>query len=170
MERESTSFFSKSQWEFPAPIISYQGKNIRSSEKPLIYATASGYSESGYVGEPHIKQALEALSKTMRLIHGEKKPIILLADNLRPHRTVDILEFAMEHHLMLQMFCLNASHFLQPLNEQIFAIFKDSLLKNALELRSSSQLLGIYLKHEVAVCISNAVNSAFRPSKIRDAW
>ena len=81
-------------------------------------------SETGYISETHFLKALDLFAESMKSIELSTSPLILLADNLNCHRTLPVLQKAKQLHIQLQMLTPNASHFLQPLDDTLFAAFK----------------------------------------------
>ena len=90
----------------------------RQSNSPIIHCQAHSFSETGYIHEEHYAEALRLFANVLNE-RNTPHPRVLLADNLRQHRTLDILELAIELKIILQMLTPNASHFLQPLDDKI---------------------------------------------------
>jgi hypothetical protein len=81
-----------------------------------------------------------------------------------------VLEIASENQILLQFLTPNASHFLQPLDDKLFAIFKRELEKRCEEYKASLSLLGLTAKHTLASVMPSAFDVAFTPTHIQDSW
>ena len=100
------------------------------------------------------------------------KPIILLADNLRCHQTLRSLETAEKMGIALQMLAPNASHFLQPLDNTLFAAYKVSLQSNNdfSELEGALTLFNARFSNSLCSCVPSAFHKAFTVQNIRRAF
>jgi len=114
--------------KYPVPNLVLQ-QNTRQSNATTVLKCADSWSETGYVSAKHVEEAIAGFAAVMKEHWGHTKhPIILLADNLQQHRTQETLELSAENQIVLQMLTPNASHFLQPLDDKLFAVFKSQLL------------------------------------------
>jgi len=126
-----------------------------------------GYSQSGLISEDIFKKVLHNFSEVMKN-HFESKlqshPLLLFADNLRCHCTKGVLELAEKLHIHLNMFAPNSSHFLAPLDNEMFARFKAELEKRYYELLDSSSITKT--RHPAPLCavIADSFSVAFAPS------
>jgi hypothetical protein len=113
--------------KYPVPIIP-TNRSTRNSNAMKLMGSAYSWSETGYVAEHHIEEAISKFSVIMREHWGHTKyPVVLLADNLQQHQSLNTLELSAKNKIVLQMLTPNASHYLQPLDDKLFAIFKDQL-------------------------------------------
>ena len=104
-------------------------QNTRQSNATTVLKCADSWSKTGYISAKHVKEAIAGFAGVMKERWGHTKhPIILLANNLRQHQTQETLELSAENQIVLQMLTLNASHFLQPLDDKLFVVFKSQLL------------------------------------------
>ena len=146
----------------------------RNLKNPDIWKVHYSTSESGYVNEGHILEAFELFGEIMQhhmRLRAAEYPVVLLGDNLRQHRTLPALEKCMEWSIHLQMLPPNSSHYLQPLDNIPFAIFKRSLEKSVNGLSSSHLLLSTRSPTSpTTACISSAFMTAFTPAHIMKAW
>ena len=125
--------------------------------------------ETGYITEKQFQLGLAKFAKVMRERCYDKQ-IILLADNLRSHRTLTTLQMAQYYNITFQMFTPNASHFLQPLDNILFAVFKMALKKTQEELDASLGLLNLKISNSLCCSIATAFRKAFTPHTIRQAF
>ena len=100
----------------------------------------------------------------------EFHPLLLFTDNLRCHCTLGVLELAEKLKIHLNMFSPNSSHFLAPLDNKMFAMFKSELERNYDEMLEASSLIG--KKHKAPLCsvISDSFSSSFAPSIVRESY
>lgn len=156
--------------KYPVPNIQVH-PSTRNSNTLSLLASSDSWSETGYVSENHIEEAVTKFASVMRERWGHTShPIILLADNLRQHRTEKILELSARNKIILQMFTPNASHYLQPLDNKLFAIFKDQLEIRYRRLCTAASSLGLVVKDPLVSVIPESFTMAFTPLHIRQSW
>lgn len=145
----------------------------RSGLHPDLLGEGHGFSETGLINEEIFRAILENFSKVMKAQFKDllqTHPLVLYADNLRCHCTVDVLERAECLNIHLNMFSPNSSHFLAPLDNLTFAMFKTSL-RNSYSLLDGA-LSVTNLRHRAPLCsvISEAFMKSFCPSTIRQTY
>ena len=135
------------------------------------------FSPTGYVSEQHFQSSLQLFADVMSSfseyevpISSRPSPLLLLADNLKIHRTEATLSKAVELKIHLQMLSPNASHFLQPLDDVLFASFKACLKAQYNILDPSLSTLRFTHPSALASCVPYAFQEAFTPSLIKLAW
>jgi hypothetical protein len=146
----------------------------RQGKSAHLLAYDHGYSESGMISESIFKKTLHNFSNVMKT-HFESllnsSPLILFTDNLRCHCTLGVLELAEKLlQIHLDMFAPNSSHFLAPLDNKMFAIFKSELEMRYDELLEASSMIG--KKHKAPLCavVAESFNKAFAPPVVRESY
>ena len=139
-------------------------QELRRSNVTSVYECGDTWSESNFMSEKHIENAITGFGSIMKHYwRHEKHPVVLLADNLQKHQTLKVLEIAQENWILLQFLMLNSSHFLQPLHDKLFMIFKMELEKRSEEYEGSLYILGKKSKNVLASVIPSAFDVAFTP-------
>jgi len=142
-------------------------------KKAHLLAYNHGYSESALISEVIFKKTLHNFANVMK-DHFEtllgSHPLLLFTDNLRCHCTKGVLELAEQLHVHLNMFSPNSSHFLAPLDNKMFAVFKSKLEMGYDEMLEASSLTGT--KHKAPLCavIRDAFFVAFAPPVVRESY
>ena len=143
----------------------------RRSNVTSVYECGNTWSKSDFMSEKNIENALTGFTSIMKHYWGhEKHPVVLLADNLQQYQTFKVLEIAQENWILLQFLMPNYSHFLQPLDDKLFAIFKIELEKRSEEYDGSLSVLGKKSKNVLTSVIPSAFDVAFTPSHIQESW
>ncbi len=136
-----------------------------------LMGSAYSWSETGYVAEHHIEEAISKFSVIMREHWGHTKySVVLLADNLWQHQFLNTLELSAKNKIMLQMVTPNASHYLQLLDDRLFAIFKDPLEIWYWHLLAAASSLGLAFKDPLVSVIPDTFFTAFTPLHVWLAW
>lgn len=135
------------------------------------------FSPTGYISEEQFQRSLQLFAEIMTSFSQHEvsagtspSPLLLLADNLKIHRTKETLLKAEQLKIHLQMLSPNASHFLQPLDDVLFASFKACLKSQYNILDPSLSILGFAHPSALASCVPYAFQEAFTPKMIRLAW
>jgi hypothetical protein len=81
----------------------------RSRNKASIYETGDTWSEMGYMSKIHVGNTIANFASVMKHYWGDGHPIILLADNLRQHQTLNTLKLSAENGIQLQFLTLNST-------------------------------------------------------------
>lgn len=155
--------------KYPVPNMKFNREG-KSGNKTSIYEVGDTWSETGYMSEHHIHVAIANFASVMKHFWGSSHPIILLADNLRQHQTLSTLKLSATNGIQLQFLTPNASHFLQPLDDKLFAIFKKELERTYDQLEGSLSALGLEGRNVLASVIRLAFDCAFTPLHIRESW
>jgi hypothetical protein len=156
--------------KYPVPNLMMH-RSSRIANATSIMTVADSWSETGYMSEDHIIDAISGFSAVMHRHWGQAMhPFILLADNLRQHRTLSTLKLSAQNKIILQMLTPNASHYLQPLDDKLFGIFKDQLETRCRRLCGAASALGFVVKEPLVSVIPEAFDNAFTPLHIRQAW
>ena len=159
----------KQSKKYPVPKMIFNCEG-RSGNKASIYETGDTWSETGYMSKIHVGNAIANFASVMKHYWGDGHPIILLADNLRQHQTLNTLKLSAENGIQLQFLTPNSSHFRQPLDDKLFAIFKKELEQTYDQLEGSLSSSVLEGKNPLASIIRLAFDHAFTPNHIRDSW
>jgi len=92
------------------------------SDVAVIYA----FTKSGYLNAEAFQKLFKAFVTLWRNVEGNG-PCLLICDNLASHRRLDIAEYVVQHDMEVLYLPPNTSHFLQPLDNLVFAAFKNAL-------------------------------------------
>lgn len=155
--------------KYPVPQMIFNREG-RSGTKTSIYDAGDTWSETGYMSANHIEIAVKNFASIMKHYWGTKHPIILLADNLRQHQTLNVLELSAKNGIQMQFLTPNASHFLQPLDDNLFAFFKSELERTYDCLEGSLSALGLLGRNVLASVVPASFDFAFTPKNIRESW
>lgn len=146
-------------------------RESRNGKVTTIYEVGDTWSETGYMKLNHIEYAVAAFGDVMKHYYPSMNhPVILLADNLRQHQDLDVLEILAKHRVLLQFLTPNASHFLQPLDDKLFAVFKKELERQYDQYDGSLCVLGLKAKNVLASVLPTAFNIAFTPLRVCESW
>ncbi len=118
------------------------------------------------MSEIHVGNVIMNFASVMKHYWGDDHPIILLADNLCQHQTLNTLKLSAENGIQLQFLTPNSSHFLQPLDENLFVILKKELEQTYDQLEGLLFSLGLEGKNLLASVIQLAFDHAFTPNHI----
>ena len=133
------------------PIINIPtSRYFRNSKSPCVGQVHHVTSPSGYMSEEHVKKGLE-LFGIWAQVNNQRSTVLLLWDNLPQHRSHNVLTQCENLGVLSQMLPPNSSHFLQPLNNLVFAT-----------LQRNSPLMGS--------AVATAFQTAFTPAIIRSSW
>lgn len=98
--------------------------------------------------------------------------ITILADNLGIHHDADVAQIALRDGIRLVFLPPNTSHFTQPLDQVIFAIFKTILDKSAQDIAQESNITGEKMTSSEIMSMATALAAAaaFKEDAIREAF
>ena len=141
-------------------------------DKSKVMFTAISYSESGWVTKEIWKRTVtEFCQVTKKNFHGRHS--VLFMDRLSAHKDKESLDLLHKHGIHGVFFPAKTSHFLQPLDQQIFALIKKALRKEIMEIlaKNNNQKL---TKREQLTALSTAIDnnliSGLKPHVVIGAW
>ncbi len=125
------------------------------------------FSETGYLNTEIWSKILGKFAELWRARNGDLVATLLL-DNLGIHHSFDPLLYAFNNFVRVQFLPPNTSHFLQPLDDLVFAIYKSQLALLATRLANALRLRGMKASaREIITAVSSsAVSAAFKQSVI----
>ncbi len=129
------------------------------------------FTESGYLQSDIWSKVLAKFSSIWQQRHGDLVSTLLL-DNLAIHRTFEPLLDALSKSVRVQFLPPNTSHFLQPLDDKVFAIYKSVLAQLAQRLAAALRSNGekATAREIITAASSFAVAAAFKPSVIVESF
>ena len=86
---------------------------------PHFYA----FTKTGYTNKKLHSATIEQFGKIWKELHPDEM-CWLFGDQLASHKCVETIIAALENNVMCWLLPANTSHFLQPLDEKVFACFK----------------------------------------------
>jgi hypothetical protein len=88
-----------------------------------VFTTYYMFTETGYVNEEAWIAIMEQLKKDMANLYPGLTPIVI-CDNLKAHRTDAAVSWFVKNGMHMVLFPPNVTHFLQPCDDKVFAVFK----------------------------------------------
>lgn len=126
------------------------------------------YTDSGWLNEKTWVLVLQKLDKEWRRRFPKRK-LCLHLDNLRVHMTVDSLRLCTKKAMLVVFFPKNATHFIQPADDVMFATFKRKLQETHSEsltfLTSDDKDLGKHL-----LGLAQDLEVVITPEVIKASW
>lgn len=149
----------------------FQGESYAAEDlKYFTHSEAWGTStSSGFINEQIFLDWLKKFIKWLDTVRNRSETHLLILDNLRSHISYDILTTAKENNIELLALPSNCTHIIQPLDINLFRIFKsklrDKLPERIMELKTN------YLSNqELVKLISEVWLSAFNPDNIKRSF
>ncbi|KAM9990837.1 hypothetical protein ACTFIY_006881 [Dictyostelium cf. discoideum] len=118
---------------------------VKVPEKSVNHTITSGkftlvFNQSGWVDTDIKAQYIEILNEQINkgVEPGSEKKTLLLADNHSSNLQAKVSELAKKYNIEIFTFPSNSTHLLQPLDLQIFKIFKDRLNKMVIDFNNNN--------------------------------
>jgi hypothetical protein len=143
----------------------------RSGNSPLRWIIVT--SPSGLITPQIFNFALKILTEIFHDIGLSNSRKVLLLDNLQLHQNLSDLQKLQQEFVTVVFFPPNASHFMQPLDDLVFAQFKQSLKKHYLSFRNKAQLVKqnyAVEKKGLAAVFMDAWPEGFTQEIIQKSW
>lgn len=99
----------------------------RMGRNKSIYPVYYGFSKTGFMSKGHWFNIVKKFKQVWDLHHPGLRPVLFL-DNLAAHRTDEVIDLYVELGIDAIYFVPNTTHFSQPADDTIFAVFKNSIL------------------------------------------
>ncbi|ORY25282.1 hypothetical protein BCR33DRAFT_806773 [Rhizoclosmatium globosum] len=126
------------------------------------------FSDTGFLTETQWIPILTELAQRWKILHPRIKPFLLL-DNLGTHKTFDVLHHCYNCGIDGFPFPANTTHFLQPLDDVLFANLKNTIVRLYRAKKSFSlDLLGSLGKELVPVALE--ARNCLTPALIQSAF
>ncbi|KAJ2996114.1 hypothetical protein HDV02_000167 [Globomyces sp. JEL0801] len=103
-------------------------QTITKTTVPVLYC----FSDTGCLKKEHWKSLMEALVTRKNLLCPQK-PLCLLLDNLDMDHDLETAVYLMQNDVHICYMVPNASHFLQPCDDQVLETYKRSILRRLKE-------------------------------------
>jgi hypothetical protein len=138
---------------------------LRRSDWPRFYA----FSATGYSNKVLHAAVMEKFGKIWRTAHPTMY-CYLFGDQLAAHKTVTTVRNTLENNVMCWLLPANTSHFLQPLDDTVFANFKRILTSLVEKVRLKQDASPLQIKMSLYQCAYAAERHAFTPRIIQRAF
>lgn len=155
---------------FLSPIITSLSPHLKLRKSVRAFRTIYCFTPTGFINGEVFEEIMEVFAGTWGNLHPGLK-CLLYCDNLPIHRNSEVLR-KFQQILDMQYLPPNTSHFTQPLDDLVFAIYKSQLRRLADKLRNA-------LRHTeetmtptqiLTAVTTEAENLAFRPDKIKKSF
>jgi hypothetical protein len=97
---------------------------------------------------------------------------LLLCDNVSCHHDLGALEYGHQHNLEFLFLPPNSTHFMQPLDDTLYASFKNVIAQefNTAQVTAHLQKGGTNAKSVVLQVVHYAFTKAFTPANVKKSW
>ncbi len=137
---------------------------IRSS-----WARYMGFTDTGYVNDAMFERCVAAFCDEWKA-NGKSDHVWLFGDQLGSHTRVNLARKALESGVCMWLSPSNTSHFLQPLDEKIFALFKSKISAASYDLSVAASFANVRLQQLWWSLAFDAETTAFTPRVIKSAF
>ena len=129
-----------------------------------------GFTETGYVNDVMFERCIHAFCKEWKQ-NRRTDQLWLFGDQLGSHTRVNLARAALDLGVAMWLLPSNTSHFLQPLDEKIFALFKTTIASGAYDLSLAASFSNVQRQQlwwalayqaETDVFTQRVIQSAFR--------
>lgn len=131
------------------------------------------FTETGYLNGALFAKIMDLFGDLWRTLY-EGINCLLIGDNLEIHRQDGVIKTAKQKGVHMFFLPPNTTHFLQPLDDLVFAVYKNQLRDFAGKLNRALSSSTSKLSREASSIVSIAANfaeeSAFQPSVVRKSW
>lgn len=129
------------------------------------------YSPTGYFNQELFGQVMDRFCELWEAQHGTGLNAVLIGDNCGIHKDVKVMERCLKHLVYLFFFPPNSSHFLQPLDDSVFATLKKLLLSKVREISWDTALLSFPAAELLFGAMFEAISETLLNEKnIQHAW
>ena len=101
----------------------------------------------------------------LKFVPGRNEKVLLLVDGHKSHVSLNVIEWAQQHNIIIHILPAHTSHFLQPLDVGIYGPFQK--IYNNLVHKKTRQMATVVTKDEVCPL---AYNKAFTPENLQSAF
>ena len=144
-------------------------RSARHPNKPLVSYVFHTSSPTGYLSRDHVTRGLDLFGHWAEQ-HVDSNSVVLLWDNLSQHHSLEVLDKCRTLGVTPQMLPPNTSHFLQPLDNKVFATLKTSIRSYYREKKADFDSFSIKYPRLLEMCVELAFQKAFMPSVICSSW
>ena len=103
-------------------------------------------------------------------LHHPGLNCILFGDQLSAHSNIDVVEEAFDHNILMWLLPANTSHFLQPLDERPFGIFKKDVYRVGEQYLWDELVAEANIQHVFLQAAFDAEERAFTPSLVSSSF
>ena len=128
-----------------------------------------GFSETGFINDTLFEKCVTAFCKEWKA-NGRTHHVWLFGDQLGSHTRVNLARTALDHGVAMWLLPSNTSHFLQPLDEKIFALFKSIIARGSYVLSVASSFSNVQRQQLWWSLAYEAETEAFTPQVIKSAF
>ena len=140
----------------------------RKGDRPRVAFVHHMTSSTGYMNSTHTKKALEFFG--LWAAKYTDASVLLLWDNLAQHRSNKVLTQCQSLGVVCQMLPPNSSHFLQPLDNVVFATLKNQAGTIYNDTKAAFDAMQLRYPRLLERAAAAAFDVAFKPSLIKAAW